>query len=144
MPINDDERVGFKELSMILVIDETTIPMPFRQNIIDELAKPRAERGPGFPGQAWKATVPPGFAEAHAAIQRRSRGQIEGYKPVTYLYRPATNDVMANGRPVTIPESEMLQTVNGGLIPAGVHDFTFNLIDYRGPYTATDALAEVV
>lgn len=128
MPLNDGERVGFVET--VIEYDESTIPQPFQDNIDAELLKPIGERGPGFPGNAWKAVVSPSDA---ARIERRNDvrlGRHKGMDPVEYFY-DTNGDFPIDGKSVPALKArfgDVRAIVNG--------------ID--GPMTSSEALAEVI
>lgn len=128
MPLNDDERAGFHET--VVEYDESTIPMPFRQNITDELLKPRDERGPGFPGNAWKAVVSPADKVRFGRRKDVMLGRHRGMDPLEYFY-DIGNDKALDGK--GIPELE-----------ARFGDDRSVVDGIDGPMTSTEVLAEVI
>lgn len=150
MPLNDDEGIGSMETS--IPFDESTIPQPFQDNIIAELAKsrfynpndPDAElRGPGFPGQSWRGFTPPGVAEAATARLKTRRGQQTSRGPVIYFLHKGLDVVHEHDVENVFDDSRLFQTVGSGdnerQIPADPIDDGI----YIGPHIAQDAKALV-
>jgi len=141
MPLNPDEQAGFAE--EVIEIDESTIPMPFQQNIIDELAVPRDERGSGFPGQAWRAVVTPADSARIMAIRDIRFGRAEPTPRHVYFYDADDDKAIEQGNPITFDDSRMYQTVGTGIEAARVPADPIDDGRYYGPTTSEDALSRV-
>ena len=141
MPLNDGEGVG--RMETVIEVEEGNIPQPFRQNILDQLAMPQAERTSGFPGQAWRATSPPGLYESQQARMRQRRGLTPPVPRNGYFYREASNDVI-EGANQSVPDSRMFEDVPTG-VGGTMQQYQQPTDDgvLNGPMTSTAALAMV-
>ncbi len=125
MPLNLGE--GFGSMETVIDFDESTIPPPFQQSVLDELVKPRDERGPGFPGQSWRGLTPAGVAEAATARMKQRRGQNPPPEHAHYFY-DEVGDIAVDGKGVLELEARF------GDAPSTINDL-------HGPVTAAEALA---